>query len=108
MTTRLELKMNLKDYFIAQVLTCSAWLPRQMILSSLLFHPQFLAWTQPESSEDLMTRYQRAVDKHLTGRLRDIAQGHRPTDVDMCMLVRTLKTDVAQTAIIPITKKNSA
>src|SRR5215467_9451978 len=92
----------------AQLLTCIAWIPRQMFLPSLLFHPRFLAWTQPESSEGLMTRYQRAVDKHLTSRLRHIAQGHKPTDVDTCMLVSILKTDVVQNAIIPITKKNNA
>jgi len=52
--------------------------------------------------------YQEVIDKHFTSLLHDIAQGHKPTGVETHMLVRTLKTDVVQTAIIPITKKHSA
>lgn len=51
---------------------------------------------------------EKSVDQHFTSRLRDIAQGHKPTDVETRMLVRILKTDAVQTAIIPITKKRRA
>jgi pantothenate kinase-related protein Tda10 len=82
-------------------------MPRQLWLPPLLFHPQFLAWVQPERSEELMTLYQRAVDKHFTSPLRDIAQGRKPTDAEMRMFVRTLQRDSVQTAIIPVTHKDN-
>jgi len=84
------------------MLTGITWIPRQKWLPPLLFHPQFLAWVQPESSDEMMALYQRAVDKHFTSPLRDIAQGRKPIDAEMRMLVRTLQTDGVQTAIIPI------
>src|SRR5262245_51615983 len=103
LSNHLELRMNFRDYCISQMLTCLTWIPRQIWLPPLLLHPQFLAWAQPERSEEMMAIYQRAVDKHFTSRLHDIAQGHKPTGVEMRMLVRTLQTDAVQTAIIPIT-----
>ena len=93
--------MNFKDYFISQMLICITWMPRQILLPPLLFHLQFLARTQPERSEDMLTIYQKAVDKHFTSPLRDIAQGRKPTDAEMRMLRRTLQTDAVQTTIIP-------
>jgi pantothenate kinase-related protein Tda10 len=83
-------------------------MPHQKCLPPLLFHPQFLAWVQPERGEEMMALYQQAVDKHFTCPLRDIAQGHKPTDAEMRMLVRTLQMDRVQTAIIPVTQKSSA
>ena len=97
--------MNFEDYFISQILTCITWLPRHMLLPSLLFHPQFLTWAQPERSEEMITIYQKAIDKHFTSQLRDIAQGHQPTGVETRLLMRTLKADVVQTAIIPSQKR---
>jgi pantothenate kinase-related protein Tda10 len=83
-------------------------IPRQTWLPSLLFHPQFLARVQPEKSDEILILYQQAVDKHFTSPLRDITQGHKPTEAEMWMLVRTLQTDAVQTAVIPVTHENSA
>src|SRR5215471_1322880 len=94
--------MNVKDSCLSPMLTGITWIPRQKWLPPLLFHPQFLAWVQPERSDEMMALYQRAVDTHFTSPLRDIAPGHKPIDAEMRMLVRTLQTDGVQTAIIPI------
>jgi D-glycerate 3-kinase len=104
----LEFKMNFNDSCLAPMLTGIARMPRQTWLPSLLFHPQFLAWVQPEKSEEMLSLYQQAVDKHFTSPLRDMAQGHKPTEAEMWMLVRTLQTDVVQTAIIPVAHESKA
>src|SRR5215471_12187835 len=100
--------MPAKDVFLAPMLTCITWMPRHMGLAPLLFHPYFLAWVHPESSEARMTRYQQAVEKHFASLLRAIAQGHTPTDAERRLLVSTFQVDAVQTAMTPVTPQHNA
>src|SRR5262249_9282569 len=100
--------MNAQDFGLSLMLRCITWMPCHLSLAPLLFHPQFLAWIQPERSAGLLTLYQQAVDKHFTDLLRDIAQGYQPTDAERRLLVKTLQVDAAQAAIIPNVQKHHA